>query len=144
MTYLWIKGLHLAAAFAWVGGLLMLGVALRVWQPAGVELSPQERCWGQAVQRWDRRVTVPAMLAVWAFGISLAMLGSWFGAVWLTLKFAIVLVLSGLHGILSGTLRRRLEPYQGADGHPWLRLSPAFTVTVAGLIAFLVILKPSF
>ena len=105
--YVWLKGLHLAAVLTWVGGLMLLAVTAAALRNVkdGV-LLPHEKRLATAVLRWDRRVTTPAMLAVWALGIGLASWGGWFGALWLSAKLPIVVALSGLHGILTATLRR--------------------------------------
>lgn len=142
MSYLWLKGLHVAAVLTWVGGLLLLGVAAAAMRPArDAVLLPHEKRIGTAVLQWDRRVTTPAMLAAWALGIGLASWGGWFGATWLSAKLPIVVLLSGLHGVLSATLRRRLD--QAAEPGPaWLRFAPGITVAGLCAVALLAVLKP--
>ena len=141
MTYLWLKALHLAAVLAWSGGLLLLGVAAASLGRSGGVLLPHEKRMGQAFLRWDRRVTVPAMLAVWGLGIALASLGGWFGAGWLYAKLVLVFALSGLHGVLSAFLRRRIEG-AGIRERAWIRVGPGLCVAAFGAIALLVVLKP--
>ncbi|MDH0867655.1 CopD family protein [Mitsuaria sp. GD03876] len=142
MSYLWIKGLHLAAVLTWVGGLLLLGVAAAAMRPArDAVLLPHEKRIGTAVLQWDRRVTTPAMLAAWALGIGLATWGGWFGALWLNAKLPIVVLLSGLHGMLSATLRRPLDQ-AGEAGPGWLRLAPAMAIAGLCAIAILAVVKP--
>ena len=140
--YLWLKGLHLAAVFAWVGGLVLLAVATTALRPAAAAvLLPHEKRLAAAVLRWDRRVTAPAMLTAWALGIGLASWGGWFGALWLSAKLPIVVGLSGLHGVLSAALRRHVEQ----DERPaptWIRRAPVITIFGAAAIALLAIIKP--
>jgi uncharacterized membrane protein len=145
VSTLWIKALHLAAVLAWVGGLVLLAVVTAALRPAPeAVLLPHERRLGLAVQRWDRRVTTPAMLAAWALGIGLASWGGWFGAPWLTAKLPIVVLLSGLHGALSATLRRRLESAAAADGRGpgWLRFAAPASIAGLAAIAWLAVVKP--
>lgn len=142
MIYLCLKGLHLAAVLVWIGGLLLLGVtvtALRAVNDA--VLLPHEKRVGTAVLQWDRRVTTPAMLAAWALGIGLASWGGWFGAFWLSAKLTIVVGLSGLHGVLSATLRRHVEQAD-RPAPSWIRHAPALAIAGAAVIAMLAIVKP--
>lgn len=111
--YVWLKALHIAAAATWIGGLLACGLAIR-GATAGRSFVP-------AVRRWDRAVTAPAMLLAWTLGIVMAVKAGWFVAPWLMVKLVVVVALSALHGLLSGTLRR-LEndpgrPVPAALGH---------------------------
>src|SRR4051812_41106762 len=106
MEYLWLKALHVATVVTWVGGTLAVAVTI-----ADIRSTVAEQAVGQfavlkAVQRWDRRVTTPAMLLVWTLGLTLAHQGGWFTDAWLMAKLAAVVLLSALHGVLSGALRR--------------------------------------
>lgn len=140
--YLWLKGLHLAAVLTWVGGLVLVGVTTAALRPVGESvLLPHEKRLATAILKWDRRVTTPAMLAVWALGIGLASWGGWFGALWLNAKLPIVVGLSALHGILSATLRRHVEQ----DERPapaWIRHAPGIALGGIGVIALLATIKP--
>lgn len=93
------------------------------------------------VRRWDRSVTAPAMILVWAFGLTLAFQGKWFGAPWLTAKLALVVLLSAVHGLLSGSLRRLAWEEDPALPSLLPRI-PALVASAVAAIAFLVILKP--
>lgn len=134
MTYLVIKALHLVAIMLFVGGMLVLALALKAYQKDSLGVTLR-----QQIVRWDRFATSPALGLVWVLGISLAVMGDWFPATWLHLKFAIVFLLSGLHGTLSGRLKSEKPP------SPTSRL-PGLALT--GLLAsvpviiFLATLKP--
>lgn len=137
MPYLWLKALHVAAAATWIGGLLVAALAVRA-----LGASPGDgRNWLDAVRRWDRRVTSPAMLLVWALGIAMAVQGGWFASRWLMAKLAVVLALSALHGVLSGTLRRAARDDGSATTIAGL---PAGHLIVAavGAVAVLAVTKP--
>lgn len=116
--YPWLKGLHVAAAILFVGGVLSATAFLS--SQAGGELSPEQRRAVIAFRRWDSLLTTPAMLLVWALGLTLALSAGWFHSGWLPAKLVFVLLLSALHGIQSGTLRRlaggqgSIRPQQGA------------------------------
>jgi protoporphyrinogen IX oxidase len=141
-VYLWLKALHVAAAMTWIGGMVGAALALGIFFASNGEADDADRLTAlRVVRRWDDRVTSPAMLLVWVLGLSLALQGGWFGAFWLTIKLALVLALSALHGILSGSLRRltRAGPRSFPSG---LRHVPMLTLAGAAAIIILVIVKP--
>ncbi len=139
MLYLLIKSFHLAAVLAWVGGMLLLSVALAAQGAQRASASGQPLL--AAIYRWDRRVTTPALALVWLLGITLLVLGGWYSAPWLWTKFAIVFVLSGLHGHQSASLRR-LQSGQLARLPASVRWVPGLTLAAIIAVALLVILKP--
>ena len=130
MIYTLLKVGHLVALFVWIGG--MVAVALALSQPV--------RKFLVYLKTYDRLVTSPAMIAAWTFGILLAVQGNWFAQPWLIAKITLVLVLSGLHGVISGKLRRAT---QAADetkvSGPILQL---VGLALLAAIVFLVIFKP--
>lgn len=138
MLYLFLKACHLAAVLTWVGGMLALSMTLAAPRVHGAPASGQPLL--TALQRWDRRVTTPALGGVWLLGIALAVMGGWYSAPWLWAKFAIVCALSGLHGKQSASLRRWLAGE--AEPPSDVRWAPAFTIASVSAIALLVILKP--
>jgi putative membrane protein len=139
MAYLWLKALHIAAVLVWIGGLFAAAFAVT----AGSKGSPDELgriALLEDVRRWDQRVTSPALLIVWGAGLALAMQGAWFPAPWLIIKLAIVVLLSALHGILSGTLRRLAHP-DAASPPSWLQHAPVLIVSGMIAIVLLVVVK---
>ena len=96
MIYTLIKAAHLVSLFVWIGG--MVAVALSLRYPVLPFL--------KQIKAYDRFVTSPAMVAAWVLGILLAIQGAWFAQSWLAIKIPLVLILSGLHGVLAGKLRR--------------------------------------
>lgn len=97
-----LKAAHVAAAMTFVGGLLATAVLL----PASRRMSLAAQPVSHLALRWSRWVTTPAMLLVWGFGLALATEGHRFADLWLQLKLAFVVLLSALHGVQSGALRR--------------------------------------
>src|SRR5260370_12673532 len=49
--------------------------------------------------RWE--IINPAMIATWLLGLGLAFEGGWFAFPWLQAKIVLVLILSGIHGLLA-------------------------------------------
>ena len=129
--YTWLKALHVGAAMTFVAGVLSAAVFLAA-QPGGAETAG-------ALHRWDRRVTTPAMLLVWALGLVLALEGGWFRSGWLSAKLVLVVALSGLHGVQSAKLRRL------AGGGATAALSGLVAPLIVGAVvavAVLVVVKP--
>lgn len=133
MPYLWLKAVHVAAVLLFIGGLFSQSFAVAAGQRNADTLA--------LVSGWDRRVTVPAMLVVWLTGATIAAQGGWFGSAWLWAKLAFVLILTGLHGIQSGRLRRLRRGNTLNTRMPPAAV-PAFIALSAALIALLVVAKP--
>lgn len=129
--YPWLKALHVAAAMSFVGGALAVSLFLRM---ASVEASVM----AVHLRRWDQAVTTPAMLLVWALGLTLAMSGHWFADGWLQLKLLFVLLLSAVHGVQSGHLRRLAS---GTARAP-LTWAPSVIIGCVLVIAILAVAKP--
>ena len=130
--YTWLKALHVAAVVTFVGGVLGASVFLTAAQPGHAGTA-------QAVHRWDRTVTTPAMLLTWTLGLMLALLGGWFHGGWLIAKLAFVVALSGLHGVQAAKLRR-LAGGLAATAPP--RLIALLVIGCTLAIAILVAVKP--
>ncbi|RKP47610.1 CopD family protein [Trinickia fusca] len=142
MLYLWLKALHVGAVLVLLGGLLVLALTVATFSKLGDIAHGQARTGLlDAVRRWDRCVTSPAMVLVWGLGIALALKGDWFRSPWLIIKLCFVIFLSALHGMLSGMLRR-LGRENSRPAPRMLRLSPAAIVASTIAIAILVIVKP--
>jgi protoporphyrinogen IX oxidase len=132
-VYPWLKALHVAAALTFVGGVLSVSVLLAAAGADAATVAPIAR----GIRHWDQAVTLPAMLLVWALGLALATAGHWFGDGWLQVKFGFVLILSGLHGVQSGRLRRLV-------GGQSIRSSRAGPLVIGCIvvIALLAVVKP--
>ncbi len=137
MDYTWLKALHLAAVLAWAGGMLLQSVVIAA-ASRGALRSDGERLLG-AVRAWDRRVTSPALILVWALGIWVAVQGGWFTSAWLHAKLLLVLLLSGLHGAGVGVLRRVAAGSAAPAVFRWL---PVLVLVALTAIALLVVVKP--
>jgi putative membrane protein len=102
--YDWLKAFHIIAVIAWMAGMLYLP-RLFVYH-CGVEAgSKQSETFKVMEHRLLKIIINPAMIATWALGLWLAWAGSWLSASWLQAKILLVLVLSGLHGLLIRLVR---------------------------------------
>jgi uncharacterized membrane protein len=141
MGYLWLKAFHVAAVIGWIGGMSVssLFIAMRVTssRPLAAGQSPMI----EIVRGWDRKVTTPAMLLVWALGMTMAVQAGWFSSRWLMIKLVLVFGLSALHGVQSGTLRRMARSANRSPPAHLRYAAPAILVAIAA-IAVLAVVKP--
>ncbi|MBR1218575.1 CopD family protein [Bradyrhizobium sp. U87765 SZCCT0131] len=131
--YPWLKALHVICTFVFVAGLLALSSLL----VAGRRAPEAVRQIAPLALRWDRLFTLPALLAVWALGMVLALSAGWFTSGWLQIKLAVVVALSAMHGMMSGQVRRFVTTGALARWSPW----PWIFVSLAAIIT-LAVVKP--
>jgi len=131
--YVWIKACHVAAALAFSGGLLSTGVASTLLSLLGTSSAVGAR----QLLLWDRRLTAPALLLTWVFGLFLAVSGGWTPQLWLTIKLILVVLLSAWHGVQSKRLRRIRDGAVVTVRHTALLI--VFSVSI---IAVLAVVKP--
>jgi putative membrane protein len=138
--YGWLKALHIISVIAWMAGMLYLP-RLFVYHAAakpGGELSETLKV---MERRLLRAIVNPAMLATWGFGIALAATQGLWGAPWLHAKLLLVLLLSGLHGLLA-RWRRDFEQDANRRSQRFYRLANEVpTILLIGIV-LLVVLKP--
>lgn len=132
--YPWLKALHVASALIFVGGVVSVGVFLHMVTTESREI----RTLAGDIRRWDHVITTPAMLVVWALGFGIGGAGHWFSAPWLSFKLVFVVVLSAVHGIQSGRLRRICQGVSYGPLHASLPIAVVCTV----IIAILAVAKP--
>lgn len=134
--YPFLVAAHVTAVVFLVGGMLAQDRMVRA-----MAACPQERQAALLVilLRLDRRVTAPALLLAWIFGLSLTIWAGWFPSGWLVAKLAFVIALSALHGMQTGRLRRFARDGKPADSLPGA--GPAIVVMMAA-IAVLAFVKP--
>lgn len=133
--YACLKALHVACALLFVGGVIADAIVLSASRLMRDGVAPM----AAKVLWWGRIVTVPAMLGVWAFGISMSLEGGWFQYGWLEIKLLFVVFVSGIHGVQSGQIRRLS---QGVAVSP-KGIMPLI-VAASFAIAALAVMKPSF
>jgi putative membrane protein len=105
--YLWIKALHVVAVISWMAGLLYLP-RLFVYHCAAEPGSAASETFKVMERRLMAAIMTPAMLVSWALGLGLiAVLGleMFRDGYWLTVKVALVIVLTATHLLMIGHLR---------------------------------------
>ena len=96
----WILAFHIIFVITWMAGMLYL--------PRLFVYHTQTRPGSESSERFKvmerkllRGIVNPSMIAVWILGPLLAWLTGAYLDLWLQIKFALVLVLSGIHGFLA-------------------------------------------
>ena len=96
--YPWIKALHVIAVIAWMAGMLYLP-RLFFYHCDTLPGAPDSERFKVMEGRLLRIIINPSMIAVWVLGLTLAEISGAYMQTWLMVKFALVVVLSGVHGL---------------------------------------------
>ena len=97
---LWVKALHIVFMVTWFAGLFYLP-RLFVYHANVAPGSEQSELFKVMEQRLLKFIMTPAMIVAWLLGMALVFLGQWFGAGWFHAKFALVILLTIMHGLMS-------------------------------------------
>ena len=103
--YEWLKAFHVIAVIAWMAGMLYLP-RLFVYHCEAEPGSKQSETFKVMERRLLRAIINPAMIASWALGLWLVWDGPYARAGWLHVKLILVLVMSGVHGLLARYVRQ--------------------------------------
>src|ERR1700752_4172992 len=96
--YEWLKAFHVIAIIAWMAGMLYLP-RLFVYHCEAEPGSKQSETFKVMERRLLTVIINPAMVVTWVRGLWLAYDGGWFVNHWLHVKLALVVLMSGLHGL---------------------------------------------
>jgi putative membrane protein len=138
--YLCLKAIHILAVIAWMAGMLYLP-RLYVYHADAPVGSRESETFKVMERRLLRGIMNPSMIVVWIVGLWMAVSGGWMVAGWLHAKLALVLVMSGVHGMYS-KWRKDFEADRNtrpASYYRWWNEVP--TLLMIGIV-FLVVLKP--
>ncbi len=138
--YPWAKALHIISVISWMAGMLYLP-RLFVYHVDAPKGSAQSETFKVMECRLLRGIINPAMTASWIFGLWLAWRIYQFQGGWLHAKLAAVLVLSGIHGYLSASVRAFAEDRNGRSARFWRIVNEAPAVLMV-VIVILVVVKP--
>lgn len=132
MLYLWLKTAHVTAMIVWIGGMLAVPLIAALLDRHRASLVVR-----RALKATFTRWVTPAMVLTLAVGVGLAQWGGWFSDLWLLTKLVIAIVLAGLHGVVSGRLRRYAASEQATlpNWLPWLSAATLFLVMAAVALA---------
>ena len=140
--YLWMKSLHIIALIAWMAGTLYLP-RLFVYHAEIGSGTPQSETFKVMERRLLKAIMNPAMIVTWVAGLWLAVQGGWFapGNGWIHAKIVLVVLISGLHGYFSASVRRFANDANTRSVKHWRIMNEVPTVLLI-LIVILVVVKP--
>jgi putative membrane protein len=140
--YLTLKAIHIIAVVSWMVGLLYLP-RLFVYH---VENNNDQisKVFKVMEKRLMKIIMNPAMIITWITGLSIwLILGlETIFSLWLSLKFILVLALSGYHGFLSKCLRE-FELDRNIRSSKFFRFINEIPTIILIIVVFLVIFKPA-
>jgi putative membrane protein len=92
-------------------------------------------------RRLLKAIINPAMAVTWVLGLYLVWDGGWYTSGWMHAKFALVLVMSGLHGVYVRRLKEFAADKNTKPAKYYRILNEVPTVLMIGIV-ILVIVKP--
>jgi putative membrane protein len=138
--YPWLKAFHIIAVIAWMAGMLYLP-RLFVYHCEVTPGTPESERFKRMELRLLQIIINPSMIAVWVFGLTLAFLGQYWAEPWMLAKFALVVVLSALHGFLS-RWRRNFAKDANTRSQRFYRLMNEVPAVLMIVIVILVVVRP--
>lgn len=96
----WLEAFHIIAVFAWMIGLVYLP-RLYVYHASAVKGSELDKTLQVMEVKLLRTIMNPAMIVALLLGITLAITTGYYKSLWLHIKFLLVIVLLGIHGLLA-------------------------------------------
>jgi protoporphyrinogen IX oxidase len=138
--YEWLKAFHIIAIIAWMAGMLYLP-RLFVYHCEADPGSRQSETFKVMERRLLRAIMNPAMIVTWLLGLWLAWRGNWFAAPWLHAKLALVIGMSGVHGMLSRYVKD-FAADRNRKTQRFYRIINEVPTVLMILIVLLAVLKP--
>jgi putative membrane protein len=136
----WILGLHIIAVISWMAGMLYLP-RLFVYHAGTMPGSESSEIFKVMERRLLKAIINPAMAATWVFGILLLWSSdwAWLQQGWMHAKLACVLLLSGLHGVLAGHVRRFSEDQRAKTAKYFRVINEIPTVLMIAIVLLVVV-----
>jgi putative membrane protein len=138
--YEWVKALHVISVISWMAGMLYLP-RLFVYHCDAEVGSKQSETFKVMERRLLKAIINPAMIGTWIFGLWLVWLGHWHDAGWFQAKFALVILLSALHGMLT-RYTRDFANDRNTKSQKFYRIINEVPAILMICIVILVIVKP--
>jgi putative membrane protein len=136
----WIKAFHIIAVIAWMSGMLYLP-RLFVYHCEVTPGTPESERFKKMEGRLLRAIMNPAMIAVWIFGLTLAIVTGAYQDGWFKAKFVLVIIMSGLHGYFVGCVRRFANDANTRSQRFYRILNEVPTLLLIGIV-ILVVVQP--
>ena len=138
--YLWVKALHIISVIAFMAGMFYLP-RLFVYHAGAESGSAQSETFKVMERKLDVIIMRPALVLVYATGITLAIKADFFKAAWLNWKFLLVLVMTALYFYLVGARLRFAADRNIRSARFYRMLNEVPTLLLIGIV-LLVVLKP--
>lgn len=142
-AYPWTKSFHVIAMVAWMAGIFYLP-RLYVYHVNLVRGSVESERFKVMERRLLKQIMTPAMIITWVFGLLLVWtpgVVDWSGFNWWTVKFAMVILMSGFHGALSKWRRVFLED-RNQKPERFYRIANEVPTVLLVVIVIMAIAKP--
>ena len=138
--YLWLKVVHLIAIIGWMVGILYLPRLFAYHADASVG-SDTDAVFQQMAYNLMRLLIMPCMIVVFITGILLIVATESLANGWLHTKILLVLMLAGLHGMMSRQ-RKNFQRGENAKSAAYFRTFSHVTTLIVILVVALAVLKP--
>lgn len=139
-AYPWVKSVHVMAIIAWMAAMLYLP-RLFIYHCEVAPDSETSELFKTMERRLLRVIMNPAMVLAWVLGLWLAWEASFFSDAWFHAKLALALVLSGVHGFLSISVRAFAQNRNTYSQRFWRIMNEVPALLMVGIVVF-VIVKP--
>ena len=140
IVYYWLKAGHIVFMVFWMAGLFLLPRMFVYHQECEPE-SPENAKWIDRERKLIKIILMPSIIAVWAFGLTLAFAIDAWSQGWFHAKLALVLGLSIYHSYLTAYAEKLAKGERKLTGKA-LRLLNEVPGVAAALIVILVVVKP--
>jgi putative membrane protein len=137
----WVKALHVISVIAWMAGMLYLP-RLFVYHSVAEIGSDKSETFKVMERRLLKGIINPAMIATWIFGLWM-IVGGWvdMSSGWLHAKLFLVLLLTGVHGMLAKYTRLFAQD-KNTKPQKFFRIINEVPTVLMILIVILVVVKP--
>jgi putative membrane protein len=136
----WILAGHIIAVIAFMAGMLYLP-RLFVYHTGTAPGSEASETFKVMETRLLRGIILPSFIAVWILGPTLAWITGAYLDTWLHVKFALVILLSALHG-LNVRIWRSFQADRRDHDARYYRIVNEIPALLMVLIVILVVIKP--
>lgn len=140
LHYEWLRALHIIAVISWMAGMLYLP-RLFVYHAESEARSDKSETFKVMERRLLKYIMNPAMGVAWILGLSMlyanpAMLE---GQGWLHAKLLFVVLMSAVHGVLSGHVRKFSNDENTKSAKYFKILNEIPTVLMIGIVILAVV-----
>ena len=136
----WFLAFHIIAVITWMAGLLYLP-RLFVYHTQTKPGSEGSERFKVMERKLLKGIVNPSMIAVWILGPLLAWLTSAYLDLWLQIKFVLVVVLSGMHGLMARYCKDFRDD-RNTHSERFYRIFNEIPALLMVLIVILVVVKP--